>query len=79
MAVKKKDSEVVFQMFQGLPASEQTEGSGLGLTIVKENVEAHDGKVWLESGPKKGTMFYVSISKDLKTIEDSDKTSETGS
>jgi K+-sensing histidine kinase KdpD len=66
VAMKKKDSELVFQMFQRLPASEQTEGSGLGLTIVKEIVEAHNGKVWLESGPKKGTTFYVSIAKDLK-------------
>jgi len=65
VAMKKKNSEVIFQMFQKLPASEQTDGSGLGLTIVKEIVEAHKGKVWCESGPKKGTTFYVAISKDL--------------
>jgi len=65
MGMKKKDSEVIFQMFRRLPASEQTEGSGLGLTIVKEIVEAHKGKVWFESGPKKGTTFYVAISKYL--------------
>ena len=64
VAMKKKNSEVIFQMFQRLPASEQTDGSGLGLTIVKEIVEAHKGKVWFESGPKKGTTFYVSILKD---------------
>jgi len=64
-AMKNKNSEVIFQMFRRLPASEQTEGSGLGLTIVKEIVEAHNGKVWFESEPKKGTTFYVSISKDL--------------
>jgi light-regulated signal transduction histidine kinase (bacteriophytochrome) len=66
VAMKRKDSEVIFDMFQRLPESQQVEGSGLGLTIVKEIVEAHKGKVWFESGPKKGTTFYVSIPKDLK-------------
>jgi K+-sensing histidine kinase KdpD len=64
-AMKKKDSKVIFQMFRRLPASEQIEGSGLGLTIVKEIVEAHKGQAWLESGPNSGTIFCVSISKDL--------------
>lgn len=65
VAMKKKNCEVIFQMFQRLPASEQTDGSGLGLTIVKEIVEAHKGKAWCESGPQNGTIFYVAISKDL--------------
>ncbi len=65
VTMKKENSEVIFQMFQRLPVSEQTEGSGLGLTIVKEIVEAHKGKAWCESGPQKGTTFYVAISKDL--------------
>jgi K+-sensing histidine kinase KdpD len=67
VAMKRKDSEVIFEMFQRLPASEQMEGSGLGLTIVKEIVIAHKGNVWVESSPRKGTTFYVSISKNLGT------------
>jgi signal transduction histidine kinase len=66
VAIKKKDSEKIFKMFQKLPASGQTEGSGLGLAIVKEIAEAHKGKVWFESGTRKGTTFYVSISKNLE-------------
>jgi K+-sensing histidine kinase KdpD len=65
--IKKKDSELVFKMFQKLSPSEQTEGSGLGLAIVKEIVEAHRGRVWVESAPKKGTTFYVSIAEDPAT------------
>ncbi len=68
VAVRRKDAEVVFQMFQRLPASEQTEGTGLGLTIVKEIVSAHGGKVWVESAPGSGTIFYVSIPKDPENI-----------
>jgi light-regulated signal transduction histidine kinase (bacteriophytochrome) len=65
VAIKKKNSDVIFQMFQRLPAAQETDGVGLGLTIVKEIVEAHKGKVWFEPGPKKGTTFFVSIAKDL--------------
>jgi signal transduction histidine kinase len=63
--IKKRDSERVFEMFRRLSVSEKTEGSGLGLTIVKEIMEAHQGKAWLESGPNKETTFRISISKDL--------------
>jgi K+-sensing histidine kinase KdpD len=65
VAMQNGTSEEIFQMFKKLPTSEQTEGSGLGLTIVKEIVKAHKGKVWFESGPEKGTTFYISISKNL--------------
>jgi signal transduction histidine kinase len=65
VTIKKKDAEMVFEMFRQLPTSEQTEGSGLGLTIVKEIMQAHKGKAWLEPGPKKETTFCISISKAL--------------
>jgi len=38
-----------------------TDGSGLGLFIVKEIIEGHHGKVWVESVINKGTTFYVSL------------------
>ncbi|PIP26576.1 MAG: hypothetical protein COX31_01580 [Candidatus Moranbacteria bacterium CG23_combo_of_CG06-09_8_20_14_all_40_16] len=38
-----------------------TDGSGLGLFIVKEIVNGHRGKVWLESVLGKGSTFYISL------------------
>ena len=32
---------------------------GLGLAIVKRVVETADGRIWFESEPGKGTVFYI--------------------
>lgn len=39
----------------------ETEGSGLGLFITKNIIEAHGGKIWFESEENKGTTFYFTI------------------
>lgn len=39
-----------------------TEGSGLGLYIAKKMLEAHNGKIWVDSeGPGRGTRFVVEL------------------
>ncbi|MBN1398263.1 MAG: hybrid sensor histidine kinase/response regulator [Bacteroidetes bacterium] len=35
--------------------------TGLGLVIVRKIVEAHNGRVWVESQLKKGSTFYISL------------------
>ena len=41
----------------------KTKGSGLGLTIVKGFVEAHGGRVWIESAVGRGTTAHFTLPK----------------
>lgn len=43
----------------------KTSGTGLGLALVKEVVEAHAGQVWVESAPMQGSRFYFSLPKAI--------------
>ncbi|MFH1015466.1 MAG: ATP-binding protein [Chloroflexota bacterium] len=55
--------EKVFERFYRVanPLTRRISGSGLGLSIVKGHVEAHGGRVWLESRMAKGSTFYFSL------------------
>ena len=54
--------EKVFDKFYRADASETApDGSGLGMTIVKYLVEAHNGKIWIESRKGKGTEVIFTI------------------
>lgn len=39
----------------------RTQGSGLGLPIARAMVELHDGRLWLESTPGKGSTFFIAL------------------
>jgi PAS domain S-box-containing protein len=51
--------ERIFGLFNKLDAN--TQGSGVGLTIVKRIIEVHGGKIWVESTPGKGSTFYFTF------------------
>lgn len=63
IGIPKEEIGKLFQKFtRAINATEMyTDGSGLGLFIVKEIIEGHHGKVWVESEINKGTTFYVSL------------------
>jgi signal transduction histidine kinase/tetratricopeptide (TPR) repeat protein len=63
VGIKKEDIPRVFERFYrgGEELTRTVKGSGLGLTLVKEIVEAHRGKVHVESEPGKGSLFSIRL------------------
>ncbi len=55
----------IFERFHQADASSTREhgGTGIGLAIVKNVVDWHDGKVWVESTPGRGARFVVVLPK----------------
>jgi len=61
IGIREEYFDKIFQIFQRLHRDE--EGTGIGLTIVRRVVEAHGGRIWLQSEEGKGTIFYFTLPK----------------
>ncbi len=54
----------IFELFQRLHTTEFP-GTGIGLAMCKKIVELHNGSIFIQSEPGKGTTFCITIAKDL--------------
>ena len=69
IGIDPKYHDQVFGIFKRLHSTDEFEGSGAGLSIVKKVIDDHKGRVWIESEAGKGTTFLFTIPKDLKISE----------
>ena len=63
IGIEPEDQQEIFESFRQVSATTKgvREGTGLGLAITKRLVEHHDGRIWVESEPGKGSRFFFTL------------------
>jgi two-component system sensor histidine kinase KdpD len=59
--IPKESLSFIFDRFYRVRTEKSVTGTGLGLYICKQIIEAHRGKIWAESSPGQGTTFFIEL------------------
>lgn len=59
IGIRKEFHEKVFGLFNKL--SSESDGTGIGLALVKRIIEVHKGTIWIESEEGQGTTFFFTL------------------
>jgi len=71
IGIPKEKQEIIFERFRQVDMSlnRKSEGSGIGLSLVKSLVELHGGRIWIESEPDQGSSFIFELPVRLLETE----------
>ncbi len=61
VGISSRDRERIFEKFTRLGGQDRPKGLGLGLAFCRLAVEAHEGKIWVESEEGKGSTFTFTL------------------
>jgi signal transduction histidine kinase len=63
IGIAEHDLDRIFERFYKSDRNHtrQQKGTGLGLAIAKHLIEAHNGRLWAQSNPEKGSTFYFTL------------------
>jgi len=59
IGIEPEHQDRIFGLFNKLDVD--SEGTGIGLTLVKRIVEVHGGRIWVQSEPGKGSTFFFTL------------------
>jgi len=61
--IDQKYFKKIFKIFQTLSPSDETEATGIGLSIAQKIVKMNAGRIWVESNPGEGSTFFFTVPK----------------
>ena len=61
LGIDPKYHDRIFVIFQRLHARQEYPGTGIGLAICKRILQQQGGRIWVESEPKRGSVFHFSL------------------
>jgi signal transduction histidine kinase len=75
IGIPAKEQPKIFEQFYrvGDPLVHNTKGSGLGLSLVRHIVQAHGGKVEVESAPGEGSKFIITLPLQSLVVQQVDR------
>jgi len=70
VGISKEDQRQIFEEFSQASSTRMVKsGLGLGLSIARHIIEAHRGKIWVESEPPRGSNFFFLIPLNPADLE----------
>jgi signal transduction histidine kinase len=68
IGIKKEDIPRLFNEFYRIEneINQNVKGTGLGLALCKKIIEAHKGRIWIESEIEKGATFFFTLPRSAK-------------